>query len=180
MFRKIASLSVALIVAGGVMVAVPVHAAAKVSNGVACTKSGSTTKVSGVTYKCAKNPLVTTSSKLTWLTVDCLTTANAAVKAQKAAAATSAQFKAQIPVIDLGITTEIANRAEVQVKLDAATLRLTGAEAKLAAAKTERGCCRMVLVGTSRYSWLRKHRLRARVASCEQRLVGPACAIKAN
>ena len=137
MLRKIASLSVALIVAGGVMVAVPVHAAAKVSNGVACTKSGSTTKVSGVTYKCAKNPLVTTSSKLTWLTVDCLTTANAAVKAQKAAAATSAQFKAQIPVIDLGITTEIANRAEVQVKLDAATLRLTGAEAKLAAAKTD-------------------------------------------
>jgi hypothetical protein len=137
MLRKIASLSVALIVAGGVMVAVPAQAATKVSNGVACTKSGSTTKVSGVTYKCAKNPLVTSSSKLTWLTVDCLTTANAAVKAQKVAAATSAQFKEQIPVIDLGITTEIANRAEVQVKLDEATLRLAGAETKLAAAKSD-------------------------------------------
>jgi hypothetical protein len=136
MFRKIASLSVALIVAGGVMVAVPAQAATKVSNGVACTKSGSTTKVGKVTYKCAKNPLMS-STKLTWLTVDCLTTANAAVKAQRTAATTAAKFKAQIPVIELGITTEIANRAEVQVKLDAATLRLTGAQAKLAAAKTD-------------------------------------------
>jgi hypothetical protein len=47
MFRKIASLSVALIVAGGVMIAVPADAAAKISNGVACKKSGQTTKTSG-------------------------------------------------------------------------------------------------------------------------------------
>ena len=32
----------------------------------------------------------------------------------------------------------------------------------------------------SRYSWLRKHRLRARVASCEKRLVGLAFTINAN
>ena len=137
MLRKIASLSVALIVAGGVMVAVPAQAATKVSNGVACTKSGSTTKVGKVTYKCAKNPLVTTSSKLTWLTLDCLTTANAAVKAQKASGPTIAKFKEQIPIIELGITNEIANRAEIQAKLDAANLRLTGAQAKLAAATTD-------------------------------------------
>ena len=135
MLRKIASLSVALIVAGGVMVAVPAQAA-PVTNGVACTKSGSTTKVGKVTYKCAKNPLMS-STKLTWLTLDCLTNANSAVKAQKTATTTAAKFKAQIPVIELGITTEIANRAEVQVKLDAATLRLTGAQAKLAAATTD-------------------------------------------
>jgi hypothetical protein len=136
MLRKIASLSVALLVAGSVMVAVPAQAATKVSNGVACSKSGSTTKVGKVTYKCAKNPLMS-STKLTWLTLDCLTTANAAVKAQRTAATTSAKFKAQIPVIELGITTEIANRAEVQAKLDAATLRLAGAQTKLAAAKTD-------------------------------------------
>ena len=137
MLRKISSFSVVLLVAAGLTVAAPAQAAAKISNGVSCTKSGATTKVSTGTYKCAKNPLVTSSSKLTWLTVDCLTTANAAVKAQKVAAATSAQFKEQIPVIDLGIATEIANRAEVQLKLDAATLRLAGAETKLAAAKTD-------------------------------------------
>ena len=136
MLRKITSLSVALIVAGGVMVAVPAQAAAKISNGVACTKSGSTTKTSLGTYKCAKNPL-TSSTKLTWLSIDCLTAGNDAVKAQKAAVVTNANFKAQLPVIDLGITTETANRAELQKKLDDATLRQTAAQAKLAAATTD-------------------------------------------
>lgn len=136
MLRKIASISVALVVAVGVMVAAPAEAAAKISNGVACTKSGSTTKTSGGTYKCAKNPLVT-NSKLTWLSLDCVTAANDAVKAQKSAVTTTENFKAQLPVIELGITTETANKAEIQVKLDAATLRLTAAQAKLAAAKTD-------------------------------------------
>jgi hypothetical protein len=136
MFRKIASLSVALIVAGGVMVAIPAEAAPKISNGVACTKSGATTKTSGGTYKCAKNPLVS-STKLTWLSLDCITAANDAIKAQKSAVTTAANFKAQLPVIELGITTETANRLEIQTKLDAATLRLTAAQAKLAAAKTD-------------------------------------------
>ena len=136
MFRKIASLSLALIVAGGVMVAVPAQAAPKISNGVACTKSGSTTKTSLGTYKCAKNPLVT-NSKLTWLSLDCITAANDAVKAGKSAVTTAANFKAQLPVIELGITTETANRLEIQTKLDAANLRLTAAQAKLTAAKTD-------------------------------------------
>jgi hypothetical protein len=136
MFRKIASISVALIVAGGVMVAVPADAATKISNGVACTKSGATTKTSGGKYKCTTNPL-TTSKKLTWLSYDCVAAATDAVKAQKAAAVTVANFKAQLPVIDLGITTETANKAEIQVKLDEATKRLTAAQAKLTAAVTD-------------------------------------------
>jgi hypothetical protein len=136
MLRKFASLSVALIVAGGVMVAVPAQAATKISNGVACKKSGATTKTSGGTYKCAKNPLVS-STKLTWLSIDCLTSANDAIKAQKSAVTTNANFKAQIPVIDLGITTETANRAEIQKKLDDANARLVAADALLKAAKTD-------------------------------------------
>ena len=136
MLRKFASLSVALIVAGGVMVAVPAQAATKISNGVACKKSGATTKTSGGTYKCAKNPLVS-STKLTWLSIECLTSANDAIKAQKSAVTTNANFKAQIPVIDLGITTETANRAEIQKKLDDANARLIAADALLKAAKTD-------------------------------------------
>jgi hypothetical protein len=136
MFRKIASLSVALVVAGGVMIAVPADAAVKISNGVACKKSGQTTKTSGGTYRCAKNPLVS-STKLTWLSLDCLTAANDAVKARKTSITTIANFKAQIPVIDLGITTETANKAEIQVKLDEANKRLVAAQAKLAAATTD-------------------------------------------
>ena len=136
MFRKIASLSVALVVAGGVMIAVPADAAVKISNGVACKKSGQTTKTSGGTYRCAKNPLIS-NSKLTWLSIDCLTAANDAVKAQKASVTTAANFKAQLPVIDLGITTETANKAEIQAKLDEATKRQVAAQAKLAAATTD-------------------------------------------
>ncbi|MEY3857303.1 MAG: hypothetical protein RLZZ193_952 [Actinomycetota bacterium] len=136
MFRKIASLSVALIVAGGVMIAVPADAAAKISNGVACKKSGQTTKTSGGTYRCAKNPLVS-SKKLTWLSLDCLSAANDAVTAQRTAVKTNADFKAQLPVIDLGITTEAANKAEIQAKLDAAKARQVAAQAKLAAATTD-------------------------------------------
>ena len=136
MFRKIASLSVALVVAGGVMIAVPADAAVKISNGVACKKSGQTTKTSGGTYRCAKNPLVS-SSKLTWLSIDCITAANDAVKAQRASVTTVANFKAQLPVIDLGITTETANKAEIQVKLDEANKRLLAAQTKLAAATTD-------------------------------------------
>ena len=136
MFRKFASLSVALVVAGGVMIAVPADAAVKISNGVACKKSGQTTKTSGGTYRCAKNPLVS-SKKLTWLSMDCLTAANDAVKAQRSSVTTAANFKAQLPVIDLGITTETANKAELQLKLDEADKRLVAAQAKLAAATTE-------------------------------------------
>jgi hypothetical protein len=136
MFRKIASISVALIVAGGVMVAAPAQAATKISNGVSCTKSGATSKTSGGTYKCAKNPLVK-NAKLTWLSIDCITAANDAVKAEKSAITTTADFKAQLPVIELGITTETANRAEIQKKLDDANLRLTAADTLLKAAKTD-------------------------------------------
>jgi septal ring factor EnvC (AmiA/AmiB activator) len=60
--------------------AVPAGAATKISNGVACKKSGQTTKVSGSSYRCAKNPLVK-NSKLTWLSLDCLNTANTYRKA---------------------------------------------------------------------------------------------------
>jgi hypothetical protein len=136
MFRKIASLSVALVVAGGVIIAVPADAAVKISNGVACKKSGQTTKTSSGTYRCAKNPLVS-STKLTWLSLDCLTAANDAVKSQKAAVTTAANFKAQLPVIELGITTETANKAEIQAKLDEATKRQIAAQAKLAAATSD-------------------------------------------
>mgnify|MGYP002628752084 FL=1 len=136
MFRKIASLSVALVVAGGVMIAVPADAATKISNGVKCKKSGQTTKTSGGTYRCAKNPLVK-SKKLTWLSMDCLAAANNAVAAKNASVKTNADFVAQLPVIELGITTETANKAEIQAKLDEADKRLVAAQAKLAAATTE-------------------------------------------
>ena len=133
MFRKVASLSVALIVAGGVMIATPADAATKISNGVACKKTGQTSKTSLGTYKCGRNPL-STSKKLVWLSTDCIEAANSAIKSASTAATTVAKFKEQIPVIDLGIAAENANKVEIQAKLDDSKVRLELAKAKLAAA----------------------------------------------
>ena len=133
MFRKIASLSVALIVAGSVMIATPADAATKISNGVACKKTGQTSKTSLGTYKCGRNPL-STSKKLVWLSIECIEAANGAIKSASTATATAAQFKAQIPVIDLGIAAENANKVENQTKLEDSKVRLELAKAKLATA----------------------------------------------
>ena len=133
LMRKLASLALALVVAGSVMIATPATAAVKISNGVACKKLNQTTAVSGSKYKCAKNPL-STSTKLTWLSLDCLNSASAYLKSQKDSLVLTANLTAQLPVIDLGITTEIANKAETQKKVDDTNLRLTAAQAKLAAA----------------------------------------------
>jgi len=136
MFRKIASISVALVVAGGVLIAVPADAAVKISNGVACTKSGQTSKTSLGTYKCGKNPL-STSKKLVWLSLDCIEAANGAVKSASTSVATIAKFKEQIPVIDLGIAAENANKVEIQAKLEDSKARLDLAKTKLAAAPSD-------------------------------------------
>jgi len=133
--RKLAAVGVTIIFASGVLTAAPATAA-PISNGVTCTKSGASTTVSGRKYKCAKNPL-STSTKLTWLSNDCLLSANGYVKAKNSSAAISANYTAQIPVIDLGIANEITNKAEIQVKLDESNIRLTAAQAKLAAAKSD-------------------------------------------
>lgn len=135
MLRKITALSAALVITGGLLVSAPANAAVKVTNGVSCTKAGATTKTSAGTYKCAKNPLVK-NAKLTWLLVTCINLATSAVKMEASSAATLAKFKAQIPVIQLGITSETARKAEVQAKLDAVNARLVLAQAKLDAATT--------------------------------------------
>lgn len=136
MLRKIGSLSVALVVAGGLLIAAPADAAVKVSNGVACKKSGQTTKTSLGSYKCGKNPL-SSSKKLVWLSLDCIEAANGALKSASTATTTVAKFKEQIPVIELGIANETANKAEIQVKLEDSKVRLELAKSKLAAAATD-------------------------------------------
>ena len=123
MFRK------AIVVAGAAalvlasMTAVPASAATKVSNGVACKKAGQTTKVSGSSYRCAKNPLVK-NSKLTWLSLDCLNTANTYVKAvanlPKIKAATDATIaKLDEDIVAQAIEVEKANKLipEYQAKI---------------------------------------------------------------
>lgn len=135
MFRKVASLAVAIVVAGGVMIAVPADAAVKISNGVACKKSGAKAKGDLGSYKCTKNPL-STSKKLTWLNLDCITASNVAVKAQKDSIKTIKDFNDQVLLIDVTIAEQKVALELLQEKLDKTDLRIPLAEAKLAAAKT--------------------------------------------
>ena len=138
MFRK------AIVVAGAAalvlasMTAVPASAATKVSNGVACKKAGQTTKVSGSSYKCAKNPLVK-NSKLTWLSLDCLNTANTYNKSlanlPKIKAATDATIaKLNEDIVAQAIEVEKANKLipEYQAKIATINTALTALKADTA------------------------------------------------
>ena len=113
MFRKVlVVVGTAALVAASIT-AVPASAATKVSNGVACSKSGATTKVSGSSYKCAKNPLVK-NAKLTWLSIDCLNTTKtyttALANLPKIKAATDATIaKLDADIVKQAIEVEKAN-----------------------------------------------------------------------
>ena len=133
--RKLTSLSVAFIVAAGVMIAAPATAATEISNGVACSKLGVVKMVSGSKYKCATHPLLTNSKRI-WLSIDCLNAAAAYKVAVKSESEISSALAAQIPIIELGIASENTIKAEIQIKLDSANLSLTATMEKLAAAKT--------------------------------------------
>ena len=130
--RKLAAVSITIIIASGVLTAAPATAA-PISNGVTCTKSGASTTVSGRKYKCATNPL-SASAKLTWLSNDCLISATSYTKSKNDSAAIAAKYAGQIPIIDLGIANEITNKAEIQVKLDEMITREAAAKVKLSAA----------------------------------------------
>ena len=138
MFRK------AIVVAGAAalvlasMTAVPASAATKISNGVACNKAGQTTKVSGSSYKCAKNPLVK-NSKLTWLSLDCLNTATTYNKSvanlPKIKAATDATIaKLNEDIVAQAIEVEKANKLipEYQAKIATINTALTALKADTA------------------------------------------------
>ncbi len=105
MFRKVAFAALTAVLVAGTVTAVPANAATKISNGVACSKSGATTKSGGYSYRCAKNPMVK-NSKLTWLSFDCLKTADSYLKS-----------KANLPKIKIQTDATIAklkSDAEIQ------------------------------------------------------------------
>jgi hypothetical protein len=152
MARKlgIAVLSAALI--SGVINVSP--AAAKISNGTACSKVNATTTVSGFKYKCAKNSMVK-NSKLTWLSTECLTAItqyNAAVKARKSVSNSSEQVaelnvEYEKAVIALASVTTAYDNARAQVtKSQAAMNAATVASEKQALATAVSKLANAVLV----------------------------------
>jgi hypothetical protein len=122
MFRKVTlSLLAAILVAGSVS-AIPASAATKISNGVACKKVNATTKVGGYSYRCAKNTMVK-NSKLTWLSVECLSAIkgyNAAVKART----NLADVAAQTAALDAELASANASLTKTTAALDAAKAQI--------------------------------------------------------
>ena len=102
MFRKVALTSLAAVMVAGSLIAIPANAATKVSNGVACNKSGATTNSGGTTYRCAKNPLVK-NAKLTWLSKDCLDLAASYIKSKNSLPVAKAKTDAALVDLDLEI-----------------------------------------------------------------------------
>ena len=102
MFRKVALTSLAAVMVAGSLIAIPANAATKINNGVACNKSGATTKSGGTTYRCAKNPLVK-NSKLTWLSKDCLDLAASYIKSKNSLPVAKAKTDAALVDLDLEI-----------------------------------------------------------------------------
>jgi hypothetical protein len=121
MFRKATLTLVAVVLVTGSLTATPANAATKISNGVACSKVNATTKVSGYSYKCAKNTMVK-NSKLTWLSVECLS----AIKSYEAA------LKAKTDLANVATQT-----AELDTQLTAANDALAKTTAALDAAKAQ-------------------------------------------
>ena len=138
MFRKIAISSIAGLLIAGVVTVIPASAAAKISNGVPCTKSGATSKTSNGTYKCAKNPIVK-NSKLTWLSSDCITTANSYTKAlanlpkiKTSTDATVAQLDVEIAATEKSMADAALDIPKFQTELDKAKAALAVVQADAA------------------------------------------------
>jgi hypothetical protein len=127
MFRKVALLSLAAVMVAGSLTAIPANAATKVSNGVACKKSGATTKSGGTNYRCTKNPLVK-NAKLTWLRTDCLSLAASYNRSKAALPGAEAKTKAALAQIDLDI-------AKWKLEADQAVIEIADFQAKIVVIK---------------------------------------------
>jgi hypothetical protein len=130
MIRKVTLALAAAVLVGGTVTAVPATAAPKISNGVACSKANATTKVSGYSYRCARNTLVK-NSKLTWLSVECL----AAIKSYGAALKAQTDLSnvaEQTAALDGELATATAALAKTTTALDAAKAQIIKSRATLA------------------------------------------------
>ena len=107
-------------------------AAAKISNGVACSKAGATTSVSGFRYRCAKNTMVK-NSKLTWLSTDCLSAITQYRSALKARSTVSNSSE-QVAELDVEYQKAVAALATVTTAYDNARAQVTKSQAAMNAA----------------------------------------------
>lgn len=162
MSRKVTLSLLAAVLVAGTVIAVPAQAATKISNGVACSKVNATTKVSGYSYKCAKNTMVK-NSKLTWLSIECLAAIrgyDAAIKAKKDlanVATQTAELDAQLTIAAAALakTTTALDAAKEQINKSRTTMNLTtNATEKLALSNAVSKLANAILILTTSRSKL--------------------------
>jgi len=128
MSRKLtATILSAVVIAGGLFIAPA--SAAKISNGTACSKLNARITVSGYKYQCAKNSMVK-NSKLTWLSVECVTAITqyqAAIKAQKSVG----NIEAQTAELDAELEKAVAALASVTTAYENARAQVTKSQASM-------------------------------------------------
>jgi len=129
MFRKVLAATTAALLVSLTLSVAPANAATKVSNGVPCTKAGTVTKVSGFSYRCAKNALVK-NSKLTWLSVECLDSIKQYQSAVKAQATLNGSAE-EIKLLNTRFESITAILTTTTTALDNAKLAITKAQATM-------------------------------------------------
>jgi chromosome segregation ATPase len=132
MFRKVIAASTAAVLVSLTLSVAPASAASKVSNGVPCAKAGATKKVSGFTYRCAKNALIK-NSKLTWLSVECLDSIKQFQNAVKAQTTLSGSTE-EIKVLNTRYESITAILATTTTALDNAKIAISKAQISMNAA----------------------------------------------
>ena len=111
MFRKTSVALAALLVASATVIAPASQAAAKISNGVSCTKKGATTKVGTDKYTCTTNPIATgaAAKKLVWVWSGCIDAAKAYVTTNTQYNSILKQIASQSTTLATNIQTSINN-----------------------------------------------------------------------
>ncbi len=136
MFRKVALTALATVLVAGSFSVVPASAATKISNGVACSKSGATAKSDGTNYRCARNPLVK-NSKLTWLSTDCINQANAFLKSRANLPKIKSSTDATLAMLDAEIAAQKAESDKAAVLIADYQAKIAKIQVSLAALKAD-------------------------------------------
>lgn len=136
MFRKVSIVAGAVLLAAASLTTTSATGATKINNGVACKKSGQKTKSGGTSYVCAKNPLIK-NSKLTWLSTDCLSTAQAYVKSKAGLPSAKAQADKTVADLNAQLLAQQAEADKAAKLIPEYTAKIAAINTKLAALKAD-------------------------------------------
>lgn len=135
MFRKVFTASIIGLMLSSALVATSASAAT-ISNGVACPKANKTTKVGDLVYKCIKSPTIN-KTKLTWTSMDCISTNASYLKSNASYLALAKQMPETLAALDVKIDAAKVDAAAALAKATAADAKIQTLQGKLAQFQAE-------------------------------------------